>query len=468
MAQTQINPRMPYEKRNTDDIFVRNVIGGLLGLLNGNLTYQQVLGDGTVEDITVPFLFEMGTNNTEKYLQDNFITFGDNCGYKRINGNFDITPRGALALNSVAINAENITNRFVLGEYVRQDAKTGEPRTYVSQLYALPLTITCGLTIYCSTLNELLKIDQAYREFFYKNKTFYITYKGMEIGCRAGFADTMGMDKTTNYSMGNYSEGSEHMKLTMDITVESYQPVFDPTTEMLANNKIKRFGFEVEISDPIDGEAGNLIYILRSDDYSGRIVPKGTDLLLAWNWRKNYGDMCTINVSYSEGESDADSKSEDYEWNIIALVPNRQAFEWSIPDDFTDFKGIDVTFINDEKNCTVYKEPIVKVLPDPETGMVTKDSVHIVDRGYILTPSTGHHRKFKIEAILSYTNKQGKIIEHKMFLPVYNNSLLDEKDEMEVEEFKYELKFHPKVINIMIADSKRPEIHTVMRNITVI
>lgn len=468
MPETKINPRMPYERRNTDDVFVRDVIGGLLGVLNGNLRYTQILGDGSSEEITVPFLFDMGTNNTEKYLQDNFVTFGDQCGYKRINGNFDILPRGALSLTSVSINAENITNRFVLGEYVRLDAKTGEPRTYVANLYALPLTVTFSMTIYCSTLNELLKIDQAYREFFYKNKTFYITYRGMEIACRAGFADSMGIDKTTNYAMGSYSDSQEHMKLTMDVAVETYQPVFDPTTEMPATDKIKRFGFEVEISDPIDGADGNLIYVLRSDDYSGKTVPKGTDLLVAWNWRKMYGDMCTINVSYSEGESDVESKAQDYDWNIIALVPNRMAYEWHIPEDFTDFKGIDVTFINDEQNCTVYKEPVVKVIPDPETGMVTADSIRIIDRGYILTPSTLHHKRFMIEAVLSYTDRKGKIVEHSVKLPVLNNSLLDDHEKMEVEPFKYDLKFHPKIINIMISDSKRPEIHTVMRNITVV
>ena len=144
------------------------------------------------------------------------------------------------------------------------------------------------------------------------------------------------------------------------------------------------------------------------------------------------------------------------------------AYEWHIPEDFTDFKGIDVTFINDEQNCTVYKEPVVKVIPDPETGMVTADSIRIIDRGYILTPSTLHHKRFMIEAVLSYTDRKGKIVEHSVKLPVLNNSLLDDHEKMEVEPFKYDLKFHPKIINIMISDSKRPEIHTVMRNITVV
>ena len=47
MPKTVLNDRNLYEKRNKDDIFIRDVIGGLLKLLNNRLVYTQVWEDSS-------------------------------------------------------------------------------------------------------------------------------------------------------------------------------------------------------------------------------------------------------------------------------------------------------------------------------------------------------------------------------------------------------------------------------------
>ena len=64
MPKTVLNDRNLYEKRNKDDIFIRDVIGGLLKLLNNRLVYTQVWEDSSegMEDITVPFYYDLGNS----------------------------------------------------------------------------------------------------------------------------------------------------------------------------------------------------------------------------------------------------------------------------------------------------------------------------------------------------------------------------------------------------------------------
>ena len=73
MPKTVLNDRNLYEKRNKDDIFIRDVIGGLLKLLNNRLVYTQVWEDSSegMEDITVPFYYDLGNSSGERFLQDN-------------------------------------------------------------------------------------------------------------------------------------------------------------------------------------------------------------------------------------------------------------------------------------------------------------------------------------------------------------------------------------------------------------
>ena len=106
-------------------MFNRLVIMGMLRILNRKLVYEQVWSKDDVENITVPFFFNFGGSFTssERFIQDNYTFFSsDECteiGIKKIDGNFDIIPQGRLQLNSVGIQAGNISNRFAMAQFTR-------------------------------------------------------------------------------------------------------------------------------------------------------------------------------------------------------------------------------------------------------------------------------------------------------------------------------------------------------------
>ena len=60
-----------YTRHNSDDIFNRSIIGGLLNLLNHNITYEQIWDDNVVETVEVPFVYNFVSNEpNERFIQD--------------------------------------------------------------------------------------------------------------------------------------------------------------------------------------------------------------------------------------------------------------------------------------------------------------------------------------------------------------------------------------------------------------
>lgn len=445
---TQINPRTLGERRNDTDVFNRLVIAGLLNLLNNTLTYEQVWEDSNtgIQKVTVPFLYEMGTSNTEKFIQDNYVLFGDTCEFPKIIGNFDMFPRGTVRYTGSSIDAANITNRFVLGNYIRKEPD-GSFESYVSFLYSIPLTMNFEVSVKVDTLITSFKLEQAIREFFYKNKTFWILYRGMKVGCRAGFPENISSDKTVSYKMGA-TDADRNITLSFSVVIETYQPVFDPTTEMKASNTIKDFAYDATIED--NKAIG---YIKPVVDYSNSVIPSGLKLYLQWNYIKDIGDMRTVNIDVYK----ADNTKEH-----IATLYNTLSFVWEIPEGFTKFKPIEVVLLNND-HCKVHKKPLIKIIPDPKTKKVSPNMVFVENTGFFLTELEND----TIEALLYYQDKSGKTIEKSIWLNIYNCQL-DSKNPASFEPFDFLGAIEPEVVNIKISDTLHPELEYVMESVTII
>jgi hypothetical protein len=527
MPRTEVIPKNLYEKRNTDDIFIRSVIGGLLKVLNNTLSYDQIWDDekGYAEKITIPFYYDLGNPLGERFLQDNYITFGDQCGFKKINGNFDMIPRGVISLNSSAIQSDAITNRMVYGEYQKEDPADGKIKTYVAYLYSLPTQMSVTTTIYCSTFNEAMKIDQACKEFFYKNKTYYVTYKGMKLGCRVGFPDSFLGEKMSGYTMGQ-DHDKNYQKIEFELVIESYQPVFDYTTERLKSNVIRGWitntstsvsaeslkasnnfkGSLTEVDyDTVTGEpyyytadfkldhqkvkndADNKIYVV--DNYGNHtLYPSGCVMKLHWGYRKQ-GDLSHVTIKWQEQSieniEDSAFMKLSSEGNIIAHVKNIQIYDWEIPSDFTGFKGTDVALLNSD-SVSVYQEAIIKAIPDPETGYITQDTVFCLDPGYFMCSCKDDEwdkKEFNgryidyythIDAVLSYEDKSGQIQSVSLRIPIKNNRVCTkEKDKNKIEfenefSFKYDNDFTSKTISLIIQDPANPGLYCRIPNITIV
>lgn len=466
------------EIRNVDNILSRNVIGGLLNILNNKLRYEQVWSDKEVDELFVPFFYDMGSSG-EDFIQDNYMFFEDVCKYpvKKIDGNFDIIPRGHIKYESSSIESSSITNRFVMGQYNKRNNKTGEIESYVSFLYSIPLKMSFNVEIRCDTVTNMFKIEQALREFFYKNKTYYVTFRGMRIGCRAGFPEQVSGKKPINYKMGNANDANEFV-ITFSINVETYQPLFDETHAILASHKMRGVGYEIKLKDyNLETAIGsrnedNTIFdsifekelaykdfgeIILKTNYENQIVSSVTDLDIEWISLKDDGDMRSINLSYINEEGDK---------FLIDTVFNSSYYSWKLPNKLKN-KPIDIMLLYHD-NEKIVKKPEFDIIPDIETKQITADSFKVINGGFfrLNNESMLDSILFNIDMI----DEKGNLITYEN-AGVINiiNGQIDKDNPVSLQKklyYKGEIKFNK--IDLILEDALDTDIRAEIKNITIV
>lgn len=408
------------EMHNTDDILIRNVIGGVLSILNNNINYNQIWDKDIVENVTLPWFFDMGNSSSERFLQDNFTYFGEQC-FKKIDGTFDMLPRGILSYQSTSIDSANITNRFVEGKYTRFE--NGKLTTYKSFLYSIPLTLKLKATILLDTFGNLLKIEQAIRETLYRNKTFYVMFRGMKIGCCMGMPDDYNSEKTTEYSFQTET-GEQRLKLDFEIVVETYQPVFDRTMEMPSDCVMQGIGFDVNhnsmdnINVDIELQKNNKTLEL----YCDKVMIGGIPSIIKWNYKSSNSDMCSVVIEYSKN-------GEEYKM-IAPVINNQSDYYWDVPVELSSNNIKYNIIFNENEDVKIMKEPIIKVLPI--NGKITNDSFIIINPGYFLISNADKDGSSHLNILFSY-KKNGRVTKIKNFgrLNLKWNKI-DEKNPIEI------------------------------------
>lgn len=302
-------------------------------------------------------------------MQDNYTWFGKECfNQNLINGNFAPKPVGWLTYSGSQIDAASITNRFVQADYMK--LVDNRLVAYHSYMYSIPLTINFECKIECDNFISALKIEQAIRETFYKNKTFFVQYRGMQIGCCVGFPESYNMEKTTDYSFDNAAKSPS---ISFSLVVESYQPVFDKTMEQERDKKINAFALDVHIPySGVDGETMKTIKLKPFDTSVG--YPSGSSLMFEWDWLSKDSDFLPVTVSYYD---------EDCPQNVCILkevVDNQSFFIWNIPDGFSGYEQPKIVYPTD---ATIIHEPIIKIVPNIKDNIIYDTSFIVINRGYI-------------------------------------------------------------------------------------
>jgi hypothetical protein len=218
-----------------------------------------------------------------------------------------------------------------------------------------------------------LKVEQAIREAFYKTKTFYYYFKGMRLGATAGFPEQIGVEKLTEYSF----ESDNRIKIKFNIEVETYQPVFDPTTEMDANNYMRGIGYKMYSHD---NENDGTIEI--KSPIENTVVPKEFPLMVEWSFNKEGGVMPKVDAFWLY--------TDDNEWELIEKgIANHEFWIWNIPETFTDYRQPSITY-EETDDIRVHRQ----------------NSFNIIDPGYFMTPTPNSN----INIILEMKDDQGRII----------------------------------------------------------
>ena len=356
-----------YNTYNNEDLISRAVIAGMLDILNNQIKYNQVWSNKEVEKVEVPWYYNQ--SGDERFMQDFYTHYADCKFPKPVDGNFDRIPRGVITYTGANIDATRITNRFVQGRYVKET--DGHLNSFVSFLYSIPLTIKFDCEMWIDTHTTALKIEQAIREVFYKTKTFYVYYKGMRLGCTAGFSEDILIDKLIEYSF----ETDNRIKITFTIEAETYQPVFDPTTEMSADNTMKSIGYRI-----YDHDEKNDGKIEIKSPSSGLTIPKSYPLMIEWNFTRENGVLAKVDAYWLYSNTN--------EWNIIEKgIENHEYWIWDIPDTFTDFKEPIITW-EETSSVKVYRTPSISIIPDLNTKKITSESFMILNEGYFDTTDT--------------------------------------------------------------------------------
>lgn len=357
-----------YHKYNNEDILIRAVLAGLLDILNNQIKYKQVWGDSEVETISVPWYYNQ--SGDERFNQDFYTHYAECMPPRPVDGNFDTVPRGVITYTGSGINAQRITSRYVQGRYVK--AVEGQLQSYVSYLYSIPLTVRVDCEMRIDRQITALKIEQELREVFYKTVTYYVYYKGMRIGSTVGFPEDITIEKNIQYSF----EANNPIKINFQLEIETYQPVFDPTTEMKTTSRIKSFGYNLY---PVP-EKENLNNITVVSPLEGAIIPKGIPIWVEWSANSKGKIINTVNLQWCYYQQN------DFT-DIELMVPNHEYYIWNIPTSFTEYK--EPTIIWEETETKkVSRNPIVKIIPSlTSPHIIDSSSFQIFDEGYFIVDS---------------------------------------------------------------------------------
>lgn len=225
------------EKYNTDDVFFRGVILGLLSKMNDIVTYTQTGSDQIRRTIYIPFFYSMVGD--EPFLQDFYLSYEDCDGNPAFaEGNYDVVPRGIIELGSIRLDTSSATTKFVRGSYVKEIQKDAgsEMVTFSSYFNPIPLTIQVNVKIKADTTLDAFKIQQSVLEILYKRFVYYFNYKGFRVPVQVSLQDTVADKQPNNFQMGYGTQRGEAITLGFSMDLETYLPQLDLTTERFRGN----------------------------------------------------------------------------------------------------------------------------------------------------------------------------------------------------------------------------------------
>lgn len=416
-----------YNRYNTDDVFNRVVIVGLLNLMNNKICYDQIYENTVIENVHVPCMYDFGSSD-ERFAQDNYTFFGASCfGEKKIDGKFDMLPRCAVRYTGSQIDSGNITNKGVRGFYMKNE--NGKLSSYTALLYSIPLTFNFECEMWIDNIDTAFKIEQSIREIFYKNRTYNVLYRGMKVGCCVGFPEQHTLTKTVSYAF----DSERQIKLNFNLAVETYQPVF--TEPLPAATKINYIGVDITYGS-LSKDADKKLYIKLDNIEKGTIIPTGLPLMVTWQYSSNVSEMLTLSLSYID-------ETTGKEHQIATPLYNEGYYIWNVPQRISGYVQPDITFLPDETQL-VEEPPVIRIVPDKD-GFITKSSFSVVNPGRIISDTS------VIKAVIEYVNSGNGNVELSADNYEFNikdkgidpNNPVNIKDERHCLKFKNEFKKLP-------------------------
>ena len=255
----------------------------------------------------------------------------------------------------------------VKGEY--QVNENGQINSYVGYMYTIPLTLNFSLEGWVENYVSAFKIEQQIRDIFYKNKTFWVLYKGLKIGCCVGFPETITTgEKTVNYTFSQENQ----IKMTFNLAVETYQPCFDQSMKISSGSRIEHVGYDVNFygqgNTPLNKKVGvEFVEFDKDATYNA-----GDVVNLKWESFSTTSELSTIMLYYI---------TSDNEKHIIDVVKGSlSSYEWTIPSTISSFTQPHVSVLTSIDDIEIISEPTFRVVPN-DKGYIATNSFRVINPG---------------------------------------------------------------------------------------
>ena len=233
------------EKKDFDDVWIRDILIGLLVMINENFFIKS-----NQNKFKIPFYLQM--SNDERWMQDFFTDYKNCSGLSHhTDGNSDIVPRGIIQMSGLSLDSGNLTNNFVRGNFI-QETDEGYLEYCSAEVYYLPFTMNISVEIKCNDLLESYKIFQAVIKRFYKSQVFDTTHQGFYLQSKVKFPEDYTLDSQFDFDW----DDKEQLKLEYDLEVECYMPIINDDTimkmgERMEYLKVNFYSFEKRLENLI-------------------------------------------------------------------------------------------------------------------------------------------------------------------------------------------------------------------------
>ena len=206
---------------NKDDVILRNIIVGVLATLNNKMWWYQQTSQTEKQKVNVPFYFS--TTGDERFLMDMFMNTVSAGGTdeKHAEAVYNQLPRAILQMDSLAIDAGSLTNKFVRAFYQRIK-DDGTLTTFNSEVFMVPLILTFTVDLYVDSNLDVFKGMQRTIEVFYKHNLFQIDVDGTRIPAVASLPEDFAKERPIEFTFGDKKE----WKINYQIQVQTFMPIF--------------------------------------------------------------------------------------------------------------------------------------------------------------------------------------------------------------------------------------------------
>lgn len=204
------------QEYNKDNVILRYILVALLADLKNEVYYYNRIDEDNYKKIEIPFYYSLTGN--ERFLTDNFLYDTKDNG--KAKGDYEIVPRGVLQMSSMSISMENMTNKYVRSELVKEIE--GELKTFNFETKFLPIDITIDATIVCSSNLELLKATESIISKLHRSTVYQVDLGMFRVEAIYKVPNDYSQEKLFEFSFDDKKE----FKITFPIEVQTFMPVF--------------------------------------------------------------------------------------------------------------------------------------------------------------------------------------------------------------------------------------------------